>query len=182
MKGNTNDAINRAVATATTKNLKDINWYFPQYTPNVTQQSFLSELFVSRAPTELHYIETSVCRKDVNSQNDCTFELGVQNAIGLPIYGFVGSQVRNWLDNQEHDNDLFTRLPLSCVQCIIITGEYTNAGIILNYDDDSFSQNYGKIVSCFEHLTRANFLLAYITRNYFGSDNAYNLYVFDILH
>ena len=46
------------------------------YTPNRTQK-FLSEPFVSRAPTEIHYNEWSVFRKDVNEQIVWKNESGV---------------------------------------------------------------------------------------------------------
>ena len=53
-----------------------IHWYVPHYTPSIQQQSILSEQLLSKAPTELRYVERSVFMKEVNKQNLWNFELG----------------------------------------------------------------------------------------------------------
>ena len=42
--------------------------YSPRYAPNAEQQVKLSELILSKTPTEIHFIERSVLIKEVNTQ------------------------------------------------------------------------------------------------------------------
>ena len=60
----------RAAATANAKILlKGFHWFVRQFTAQIIQQRVFSENSVCRAPTELAFIERSVFRKDVNSDN-----------------------------------------------------------------------------------------------------------------
>ena len=57
--------------------------------------------------------------------------------------------------------------------------------ILLDYDDDNFSQRYGQFKEAFRALTKEDNLTPYLSDNDFGSsnngdDNGYNLEVFDI--
>ena len=64
-----NDVIHRAAATAVAISfVRGITWSVPQNTPYITQQRTLSEQNITRAPTELHYIERSAPQKDVTSK------------------------------------------------------------------------------------------------------------------
>ena len=81
---------------------------------------------------------------------------------------------------------LFCRLPVVSAQCIIGTEKYPDAAILLNYDDDDYSQGYHQIKEAFRALTKNNILQPYIseadvrTSNVAANDIGYNLYVFDI--
>ena len=71
-------------------------------------------------------------------------------------------------------------------QCIIGTEKYPDAGLLLNYEDDEYSQGYTQIKETFRALTEDDILQPYISKRDFRSSNvraddiAYNLYVFDI--
>ena len=83
------------------------------------------------------------------------------------------------------NNDTFYRLPVSSAQCIIGTEKYPDSAILLNYDDDDYSQGYGQIKEAFRALTKDNILQPYIPEDDFRSDNngntiGYNIQVFDI--
>ena len=61
----------------------------------------------------------------------------------------------------------------------------SDSGILLNYNDDDYSQGYGQIKEAFKALTKDNFLQQYISEHDFRSFNddndiGYNIYVFDI--
>ena len=65
------------------------------------------------------------------------------------------------------------------------TETYTDAGILLNYDDDDYSQRYGQTEEAFKALTKDDILQPYISDHGFRSsisanDIGYDLYVFDI--
>ena len=166
-----------------------IHWYVPHYTPSIQQQSTLSKQILSKTPTELRYVERSVFMKEVNYQNLWNLELGSQENVNVPIWIIIGFQQRDRQDSQNLNNDTFCRLPVVSAQCIIGTEKYPDAGILLNYDDDDYSQGYHQIKEAFKALTKDEILQPYIT--YISDDNfrtsnaaaidiGYNLYVFDI--
>ena len=136
-------------------------------------------------PTLLHYPERSVFMKEVNTQNLWTFELGTQEGINVPIWIFVAFQQNDRQNDQELNNDTFYRPLVTSAQCIIGTEKYPDSGILLNYNDDDYSQGYGQIKEAFKALTKDNILQPYISEHDFRSSNGvndigYNIYTFDI--
>ena len=77
------------------------------------------------------------------------FELGSQENINDPIWIIIGFQQRDNQDSQNWKNDVFCRLPVTSCQCIIGTEKYPDGGILLNYDDDDYSQVYGQTKEAF---------------------------------
>ena len=134
--------------------------------------------------TELRYVKRSVFMKEVNNQNLWIFELGSQESMNVPIGIIVGFQQRDRQNSQNLNNDTFCRLPVVSAQCIIGTEKYTDGGIILNYNDEDYSQGYGQIKEASRALTKDDILQPYISDDNFGTSNAddvgYNLYVSDI--
>ena len=124
--------------------------------------------------------------KQVNNQNVWYFELDSQENMNVPIWIIIGFQQRDRQDSQNLNNDTFCRLPVVNAQCIIGTEKYPEAGILLNYDDDDYSQGYHQIKEAFRALTKDNILQLYIseadfrTSNDAANDIVYNFYVFDI--
>ena len=53
-------------------------------------------------------------------------------------------QQRDRQDSQTLNNDTFCRLTVTSCQCIIGTEKYPDSGILLNFDDDDYSQVYAK--------------------------------------
>ena len=165
-----------------------IHWYVPHYTPSIQQQSTLSKQILNKTPTELRYVERSVYMKEVNNQNLWKFELGSHENMNVPIWIIIGFQQRDRQDSQNLNNDTFCRLPVVSAQCIIGTEKYPDAGILLNYDDDDYSQGYHQIKEAFRALTKDDILQPYIsddnfrTSNVAANDVGYNLYVIDIRH
>ena len=83
------------------------------------------------------------------------------------------------------NNDTFYRPLVTSAQCIIGTEKYPDGGILLNYNDDNYSQGYGQIKQAFKALTKDNLLQPYISDDDFRSSNdgnniGYNIYAFDI--
>ena len=114
------------------------------------------------------------------------FELGSQENLNVPIWNIIGFQQRDRQDSQNLNNDTFCREPDVSAQCIIGTENYPGAGILLNYDDDDYTQGYNQIKEAFRALTKDDILQSYISDDDFRSsnvradDDGYNLYVFDI--
>ena len=162
-----------------------IEWYVPQYTPSMQQQSILSKQILNKTPTQIQYPERSVFMKEVNTQNFWTFELGTQEGINIPTWIFVAFQQNDRQHDQNLNNDTFFRLPVMSAQVVIGTERYPDSGILLNYDDDDYSQGYGLIKEAFRALTKDDILKPYITEDDFISSNegnniGYNIYAFDI--
>ena len=123
--------------------------------------------------------------KEVNTQNFWTFELGTQEGINMPTCIFVGFQQNDRQNDQNLNNDSFVRLPVISAQVLIGTERYPDSGILLNYDDDDYSQGYGLIKEAFKALAKDDILQPYITETDFRSSNngneiGYNIYAFDI--
>ena len=160
-------------------------WYVPHYTPSLQQQSILSKQIINKTPTEIIYPERSVFMKEVNTQNFWTFELGTQEGINIPTWIFVCFQQNDRQHDQNLNNDTFIRLPVISAQVIIGIERYPDNSILLNYDDDNYSQGYGQIKEAFKALTKDDILQTYITEHDFrssndGNDIGYNIYAFDI--
>ena len=163
-----------------------IHWYVPHYTPSIQQQTILFKQIKEEKHTELRYVQRSVFMKQVNNQNIWNFELGSQENMNVPIWIIIGFQQQDRQDSQNLNNDTFCRLPIVNAQCIIGTEKYPDASILLNYDDDDYSQGYHQIKEAFRALTKDNILQPSISDDNFRTSNAaandvgYNLYVFDI--
>ena len=163
-----------------------IHWYVPHYTPSIQQQSTLSKQILSKTPTEMRYVERSVFMQEVNNQNVCNFEIGSHENMNVPISIIIGFQQRDRQDSQNLNNDTFCRLPVVSAQCIIGVEKYPDVAILLNYDDDDYSQGYHQIKEAFRAWTKDDILQPYISEadfrisNVAANDIGYNLYVFDI--
>ena len=165
--------------------INGLEWYVPHYTPSVQQQSILSKQILNKTPTQIQYPERSVFMKEVNTQNVWTFELGTQEGVSIPTWIFIAFQQNDRQHDQNLNNDTFVRLPVISAQVVIGTERYPDSGILLNYDDDNYSQAYGLIKETFRALTKDDILQPYISENDFRSSNnnndiGYNIYAFDI--
>ena len=184
---NTDNAVlNKANAINLGKiKINALEWYVPHYTPSIQQQSILSKQILNKTPTQIQYPERSVFMKEVNTQNFWTFELGTQEGINIPTWIFVAFQQNDRQHDQNLNNDTFVRLPVISAQVVIGTERYPDSAILLNYDDDDYSQGYGLIKEAFKVLTKDDILKPYITEDDFRSSNegnniGYNIYAFDI--
>ena len=181
-----NPVLNKNDATANAKiKINGIEWYVPHYIPSIDEYNKLMIQIKNKSPTNLHYPEKSVFMKEVSTQNFWTFELGTQEGVNVPIWVFVAFQQHDRQHDQTLNNDTFYRMPVTSAQCIIGTEKYPDSAILLNYDDDKYSQGYGQIKEAFKALTKDNILQPYISEDDFRSDNngnsiGYNIHVFDI--
>ena len=172
------------VANARVK-INSLDWYVPHYGPNLEENTKLMTQIRKNTPTQINYIEKFVFMKEVNTQNLWTFELGTQEGINVPIWIFVAFQQNDRQNDQNLNNDTFYRPLVTSAQCIIGTEKYPDSGILLNYNDDDYSQGYGEIKEAFKALTKDNILQPYISEHDFRSSNdgnniGYNIYAFDI--
>ena len=165
--------------------INSLDWYVPHYSPNLEEYTKLMTQIKKNSPTLLHYPERSVFMKQVNTQNLWNFELGTQEGINVPIWIFVAFQQSDRQNSQNLNNDTFYRPLVTSAQCIIGTEKYPDSGILLNYNDDDYSQGYEQIKEAFKALTKDDLLQPYISDADFRSNNdgnniGYNIYAFDI--
>ena len=185
-RNNDNAVLNKANAINNGRvKINALEWHVPHYTPSIQQQSILSKQILNKTPTQIQYPERSVFMKEVNTQNFWTFELGTQEGINIPTLIFVAFQQNDRQHDQNLNNDTFVRLPVMSAQVLIGTERYPDSAILLNYDDDDYSQGYGLIKEAFRALTKDDILKPYITEDDFRSSNegnniGYNIYAFDI--
>ena len=184
MTRNTDNAVlnnDNAVGNGRVK-ISSLDWYVPHYSPSLEEYNKLMNQIKKNSLTLLHYPGRSVFMKEVNTQNLWTFELGTQEGINVPIWIFVAFQQIDRQNDQDLNNDTFYRPLVTSAQCIIGTEKYTDSGILLNYNDDDYSQGYGQIK---EALTKDNLLQQYISEHDFRASNdgnyiGYKIYAFDI--
>ena len=119
-------------------------WFFPNYIPSIPQQALLFEQILKKTLTELQYVDRSIFMKGVSNQNFWSFELGTQEGINIPICIIIGFQQTVRQASQNLKDGSFHRPPVRSVQCIIGTERYPVAGMLLNYDNDDYSQGYGE--------------------------------------
>ena len=184
---NTDNAVLNKAGTVTSGRVKinSLDWYVPHYTANLEEYTKLMTQIKKNTPTLLRYIERSIFMKEINTQNLWTFELGTREGINVPIWIFVAFQQSDRQNDQNLNNDTFYRPPVTSAQCIIGTEKYPDSGILLNYNDDDYSQGYGQIEEAFKALTKDNILQPYMSEHDFRSSNdgnniGYNIYAFDI--
>ena len=175
---------NNAVVNGSVK-INSLDWYVPHFSPNLEEYTKLMTQIKKYSLTLLHYPERSVFMKEVNTQNLWTFELGTQEGINVPRWIFVAFQQNDRQNDQNLNNDTFYRPLVTSAQCIIGTEKYPDSGILLNYNDDNFSQAYGQVKEFFRALAKDNILQPYISEHDFRSSNdgnniGYNIYAFDI--
>ena len=162
-----------------------IEWLTPQYIPSVKQQTILMDQIINKIPTDLHYVESSVFLQEVKNQKICQFQIGVEEGKNIPIFIIIGFQQQDRENSQNLNNDTFIRLPVTSAQCVIGSEKYPDSAILLNSDDDDFSQGYGQIKEAFRALSKDDILQPYTSQHDSKSSNegniiGYNLYVFDI--
>ena len=149
-------------------NIKDIAWYIPHYVPNLENQQIVMDQILNKDPTELHYLERVVFRKDVNTNNNWTFELGSSSEPSR-IFVIVGIQARNKIDSQTHNNAAFDKLPISNAVCKVGSEKYPDDGIECDYDRDKYDQAFSEIETFYHLKSETNPL-----------NPNYNFYVFDL--
>ena len=79
--------------------------------------------------------------------------------------GFVAFQQNDRQHDQNSNNDTFVRLPVISAQVIIGTERYPDSGILLNYEDDDYSQGNDQIKEAFKALTKDDILKPYQTED-----------------
>ena len=177
-RNNNNDPIIRDNGVDAAKIvIKDISWYIPHYTPSMEKQQLVMDQILDKDPTELYYMERIVFRKDVNTNNSWTFELG-NSGESTPAFIIVGFQARNKVDSQTHDNAIFDRLPVSNAVCKIGSEKYPDDGIECDYDRDKYDQAYSEIENFYQLKSETNLLNPFIDLHKFRTN--YNFYVFDL--
>ena len=167
-----NAVLNETNATAIGKvKINSIEWYVPNYTASLKEQGILMKQIADKIPTELQYVQKSAYMKEVNTKNLWSFELGTQKNVNVPIWIIAGFQQRERQDSQNIANDTFYRPPVTSAQCIVGTEKYPDSAILLNYNDDDYSQGYGIIKDAFTALTKDDIFQSYISGNDFKSSN-----------
>ena len=76
-------------------------------------------------------------------------------------------------------------MPVTSVQVVIGSEQYPCVSVLLNYNDDDYSQGYGQIKEAFRALTKDTKVQPYISEDDFRSSNdgdniGYRIHAFDI--
>ena len=132
---------------------------------------------LKKDPTELFYMERIVFRKDVNTNNNWTFDLG-KSGESTPTFVIVGFQARNKTDSRTHDNAIFDRLPISNAVCKIGSENYPVDGIECDYYRDNYREVYLEKENFFWSKIETNLLRPFIDLHKFGKIS--NFYVIDL--
>ena len=101
--------------------------------------------------------------KEVKTRKIRTFGLGTQEKINVPIRVIIGVQQRDRQGSQKLNKCTFYRAPATSAQCIRGTEKYPEAAILIDYDDEVFSQGYGQIKEALKALTKYDIRKLYIS-------------------
>ena len=129
-------AIDAANLALTGRVVIDVRSLYSDYTPNITNQKVMLGHIVSRAATELSYIERSSFTKDVTIENNSTFVLPRGDVIGIPIYVKVEFMRRDQFNQQHQSIDTLSRPSVVNAQCSIGCEKYPDAGMNCIYAID----------------------------------------------
>ena len=177
-RSNNNDAIFRTAAVDAAKVVvQDVSWYISQYVPNLENQQLVLKQIINKNPTEFSFTERSVFRKDVNTNNNWTFELS-NSGESTSIFVNVGFQARNKIDSQTHDNAVFDQIPISNAVCKLGSEKYPDDGTECDYDGDKFIQAYSEIENFYQLKGETNLLNPFI--DLYKLRGSYKFYVFDL--
>ena len=183
---NTDNAVlNKDNATNNAKiKINALQGHIPHYTPSLGEYNKLTNQIKNKTPN-LHYPEKSLFMKEVNTQNFWTFELGTQEGVNVPIWIYVVFQQSDRQHDQNLNNDAFVRMPVTSAQFIIGTEKYPDNAILLNYNDNDYSQGYGQTKEAFKAVTKDDILQPYISEKDYRSSNdgnniSHNVHVLDI--
>ena len=120
-----------------------ISLYIPHYTPDISNQQLMLEHIVSRPATEVFQNIRSSLMKDVTTENNWTFELGVGDGNDIPFHVVVKFMQRDQFNQQHRNNDTIYIPSVVNAQCSIGSEKYPDAGIKCNYGIDKYSQASG---------------------------------------
>ena len=138
---------------------------------------------------ELSNNKRSSFEKDVTTENNWIFELGVRDGIDVPIYVIAGFMRRDQF-NQEHQyNDLIYTPSAVSAQCFIRSEKYPDAGINCNHAFVIYSQTNAvsfRVLDVYLKTLFYNHILQkkdFVTcNNHPDSKPAYNVIVSDNRH
>ena len=97
--------------------------------------------------------------------------MGTQEGVNLPIWIIVGFHQRDRQNSQTSNKYTFYGPPVTSAHCNISMEKHPDSGILLNYDDDDYSQGYSQIKEAFRALTKDDILKPYISDHGFTSSN-----------
>ena len=170
LKRNTNnDAIFRAGGDEAKIIIRQIDWNIMHYTPSIQNQTLVKEQILNKEPTELRFLERSVFRKNVDTNNNWTFELGQSENLN-PVYIIVGFMQQNKLNSQVHNNSVFDTLPIIQAQCKIGSENFPENGIMCDYSRYNYCDAYYEVEKFFTYQTETDFLKPIIDYNNFRTD------------
>ena len=89
----------------------------------------------------------------------------------VPIWIIVGCRQSDRQHDQKLNNDTFYRPPIISCQSIIGIENYPDSVILMNYNDDEYSERYAQINEAFRVLSKDDILKPYISDNAFRSTN-----------
>ena len=105
--------------------------------------------------------------KDVTTENNRTFELGVGDGIDIQIYVIVEFIQRDQFNQQHQNIDTFFGPSVVNAQCFIGNEKNPDAGINCNYAFDKYSKRYEANASCFRHSPKDNFYNHILHKEFF---------------
>ena len=84
--------------------------------------------------------------------------MGIQESMKVPIWIIIGFQLQGRQDTQNLNKDTFCKLPVVSAPAVIGTEKSPDAGILLNYGDNEYSQDYAQNKQGFRALTKDEIL------------------------
>ena len=119
-RANIGNSIYRTIGDEAKLEIKDIIWYVRHQTPSFDNIALVSNHLLSGKNTDYSYISRTVSQKQVDSNNQWIFELGVKSGDELPIYAIIGFQNQDrFSPDQTQNNAIFDRPDIIECSCHI---------------------------------------------------------------
>ena len=159
----------------------------PHFRTRTTQQNILMNQIIKKRATELQDSERSLFLKEVSTQRPWIFELGTQEGLNVRIWVFAGFQQMVRKKTQHLNNNNFYGPPVTSAHVLIGKKRCPDNSLLLDYNDDKFSQGYEQRKEAFKASTQDDILQPYKSEDHFRSFNdgdnigyGYTLPIYDI--
>ena len=124
-RAHSGNSIYRTLGDEARLDIKDIIWYVRHQTPSFENITLVSNHLLSNKNTDYSYISRTVSQKQVDSNNQWIFELGVKSGDELPLYAMIAFQNQDRVSpDQMQNNAIFDRPDIIEASCVIGSTKY----------------------------------------------------------
>ena len=141
------NSIYRTIGDEAKLDIKDIIWYARHQTPSFGNIFLVSNHLLSGKNTDYSYISRNVSQKQVDTNNQWIFELGVKSGDELPIYAIIAFQNENrFSPDQMQNNAIFDRPDIIECSCVIGSTKFPDTNEYqIDFERNKYNDLYNEV-------------------------------------